>query len=350
MNTRFYRTQKIKASLAIIGAGVFLATFYPFINGETIGSILNGFVIGLVGSIFIALNEIILNFKTIRRMRFWAVVVYKTILYVTFFTISIPLIVSIGRSLQAGINLQTFVQQGGLHHFLFEEDFHIIMAYSLFSTLIFIFTYQMSKKMGQGVFFSFVFGKYHRPRERELIFMFLDLNKSTTIAEKMGDMKFNNLLKDFFLDITDSILMHGGNIYRYVGDEVVVSWSMNKGIDNARVIRTFFHAQEAVLENKQNYLDKYGLFPTFTASFDYGKVVVGEIGNIKSQISFFGNVLYETAEIEKQCANCKSELLIADRLLNKIKLPDGLLPKKVGVIETSLGSKIEISSVLKKTA
>ena len=95
----------------------------------------------------------------------------------------------------------------------------------------------------------------------------------------MGDMKFNNLLKDFFLDITDSILMHGGKIYRYVGDEVVVSWSMNKGIDNARVIRTFFHAQQAVLENKQNYLDKYGFFPTFTASFDFGKVVVGEIGN-----------------------------------------------------------------------
>lgn len=36
--------------------------------------------------------------------------------------------------------------------------------------------------------------------------MFLDLNSSTAIAEKLGDEKYHELLKDFFADITNPIL------------------------------------------------------------------------------------------------------------------------------------------------
>jgi len=59
--------------------------------------------------------------------------------------------------------------------------------------------------------------------------MFIDLNDSTTIAEKIGDIEYNKFLNNFFYDITDSIIENYGRIYRYVGDEVVVSWKLKKG-------------------------------------------------------------------------------------------------------------------------
>jgi adenylate cyclase len=54
--------------------------------------------------------------------------------------------------------------------------------------------------------------------------MFVDLLSSTTIAEALGNEKYHNLLHDFYADITNPIIYNKGEIYQYVGDEVIVSW------------------------------------------------------------------------------------------------------------------------------
>jgi adenylate cyclase len=53
---------------------------------------------------------------------------------------------------------------------------------------------------------------------------------SRIIAEQLGDEKYHTLLKDFFADITIPIVENGGNIYQYVGDEVVIAWDIEEGI------------------------------------------------------------------------------------------------------------------------
>ena len=50
---------------------------------------------------------------------------------------------------------------------------------------------QINNKFGQGVFWNILRGKYNTPREEQRIFMFLDLNASTTIAERLGDKKYH---------------------------------------------------------------------------------------------------------------------------------------------------------------
>jgi len=45
---------------------------------------------------------------------------------------------------------------------------------------------QFNTKFGEGNLFNMIRGKYQTPREEQRIFMFLDLNSSTTIAEKLG--------------------------------------------------------------------------------------------------------------------------------------------------------------------
>ena len=86
------------------------------------------------------------------------------------------------------------------------------------------------EKYAPTTIISMLMGRFHRPHEVHRIFMFLDLSNSTTIAEELGHIKFFDLLKDFFSDMTDSILNSQGEIYQYVGDEIVISWSNRKSV------------------------------------------------------------------------------------------------------------------------
>ena len=195
---------------------------------------------------------------------------------------------------------------------------------------------------------NFIIGKYHRAREEERIFMFMDLNNSTELAEGLGDIAYNKLLNDFFFDITDSIIANYGQIYRYVGDEVVVSWTLKKGLPNAHFLRTFFQAKSVIHRQREKYLESYGLVPSFTAGFNYGKVVVGEIGEVKSQISFFGDVLYETGALEKNCKKFNTDNLVAKDLLNMFELPQIFSAKDEGEVEILDFSPIGVYSISEK--
>jgi len=51
------------------------------------------------------------------------------------------------------------------------------------------------------LFWKIARGKYYKPKSENRIFMFVDLNSSTTLAEKLGNERYHELLKDFFADI-----------------------------------------------------------------------------------------------------------------------------------------------------
>jgi len=59
------------------------------------------------------------------------------------------------------------------------------------------------------------------------------MKSSTTIAEEIGNEKYFNLLSNLFSDLTDTILNNEGEIYQYVGDEIVITWPTKSGIKNA---------------------------------------------------------------------------------------------------------------------
>jgi adenylate cyclase len=74
-----------------------------------------------------------------------------------------------------------------------------------------------------GDLIKYVLGKYHRPEEIIKIFLFIDLKSSTTIAEKLGNLRYSEFLIDYYDDMTDAILMSKAEIYQYIGDEVVLT-------------------------------------------------------------------------------------------------------------------------------
>lgn len=191
----------------------------------------------------------------------------------------------------------------------------------------------VNEKYGAGVLRQLIMGKYHQPREEERIFMFLDMKGSTGIAERIGHIKFFELLHDFFQDITDPILYTSGSIYQYIGDEVIIVWKMPTGIKNANCIRCFYNIKEIISRNAAAYMEKYGIVPDFKAGIHCGKVTIGEMGVLKRDIVFSGDVLNTTARIQSMCNEFGVKLLISKRLLNKIGMaPNWIDTRKIGNI------------------
>ena len=169
------------------------------------------------------------------------------------------------------------------------------------------------------------------------------------MAEKLGDLQYHTLLNHFFFDITKCILITEGEIYRYVGDEVVVSWRMKRGLRNANCIRTYFHARNEIKRLKEKYYKSFNLIPDFRAFFHCGTIVIGEIGEIKSQIVYHGETLYDLQAIEKKGGEWDCDLLISSELLQQLPIPVIYNMSKVGEISKKMsGKKLDLYTLVEK--
>ena len=205
----------------------------------------------------------------------------------------------------------------------------IVWLIIILGTLIVL---QVNDKYGPGVFGSFLLGKYFQPTREERIFMFLDLRSSTTIAERLGEVRYFNFIKDVFKDATSSIIYAKGEIYQYVGDEIIISWKMDNGIENANCINCFFEIQEALRKRKEYYKNTYDdIQPEFKAGLHYGHVMAGEIGVVKRDIAYSGDVLNTAARIQSKCNELGVNILFSKYLLDKLSLKQNMLrPIRIG--------------------
>lgn len=213
-------------------------------------------------------------------------------------------------------------------------------------TAITQFSFLMNTKFGPGVFWKIVTGKYRVPKAAERIFMFLDLNSSTTIAENLGEVSYHRFLKDFFAHVTNPIINNYGEIYQYVGDEIIVGWNLAKGVRNNHCLQCFFEIKREIEKHSDYYHQTYGLVPTFKAGVHSGKVIAGEIGIIKRDITYSGDVLNTTARIRSLCKELNVEFIASSELLQHLASTDQFNIRELGSIELrGKKKKIELSSL-----
>ncbi|MGB4848662.1 MAG: adenylate/guanylate cyclase domain-containing protein [Saprospiraceae bacterium] len=184
----------------------------------------------------------------------------------------------------------------------------------LFIVLLTIAGILINDKYGPGNLGSFFMGRYFRPKREEHIFMFLDLRASTYIAQVLGEQQYFNFIKDVVRDVTPVILRHKGNIYQYVGDEVTVSWWMKSGLHKLNCIRCPIEARKVFNHRSSYYMAQYGVVPDFKAGLHCGPVMVGEIGVVKRDIAFSGEVVGTAARIQNRCNHLEVNLLISHDL------------------------------------
>lgn len=202
------------------------------------------------------------------------------------------------------------------------------LAFALFLSLLYS---AVSENLGHSVLLNFFTGKYHRPVIERRIFMFLDMKSSTTIAEQLGPEKYFKLLGEYYNLMSDPIINHSGEVYQYIGDEVVVTWREPQGLMNNNCIRCFFEIKENLRLKQDHFVEKYGVMPDFKAGIHIGEATTGEIGALKKEIVFTGDVLNTTSRIQGLCKEYGSDLLISGDLRE-------LLTDKAGVSFVEKGS------------
>jgi len=204
-------------------------------------------------------------------------------------------------------------------------------------------------KVGKRNFRGWVLGMLNKPLEQERLFMFIDMQGSTAIAEQLDHNKFSRLVQDVFNDL-EVIDNYQGEIYQYLGDGAIVTWNLKDGLSGNNFLKAFYAFKKVIHRKRRYYRRRYGRQPAFKAGAHAGKVMVLQVGQDRKDISYNGDTINTAARIESQCNQLRQELLISGDLYNRLKQPKGFQFKNTGQVRlTGKKKSVELYGVKKSS-
>ncbi len=292
-------------SLAGIGLGAVIAYFFISAN-PTIRTVIQGGICGLLIG-FTAFYMEYFVFDRIRKLTVIVSVVLRSIIFSVVIVISYVIsdLVVFGAGTLV-YDVRTYIM----------PSFGVAMA----AILGFMLLINISRLLGQKGLVRLLVGLYHKPVIKKRIFMFIDLASSTAIAEEIGDIRFHSFLNDFFFDATRPIVECKGEIYKSVGDEIIISWTMKDGLRGLNCIECFFRIEDAIEALRDRYERKYGTSPRFSAGLHCGDAVIGEMGDYKREVAFLGDVVNTASRIQSECKARARRLIISGDLYNEFSV------------------------------
>jgi adenylate cyclase len=297
---------------------------YDFKNG-ILPLVLGAFVIGsLQGAC-----EVIWFRKRLSNTSLRVKILLKLLFYIFFIALSL-IAFSLLNSYHNYEEYQFTDAIDDLKRFAANFAFWSTLTFMGFVAGIAIFFSEMLQYVGDGVLYNALFSKYHKPLTEVRIFMFLDMKSSTTIAETLGHKQYFALLKQYYADMTSAILDTEAEIYQYVGDEIVLSWPKEIGLRNNNCISSFTKISETLNAKKNWYQERFGIVPKFKAGYHIGEVTTGEIGTIKRNIIYTGDILNTAARLESACNTYDTNILMSGELYNQLKKNNSLTFKRIG--------------------
>lgn len=192
------------------------------------------------------------------------------------------------------------------------------IIFSFIIIFIIIFVLQISRLVGGRTLGSLLLGRYHRPRMEERFFLFVDIVGSTGIAEQIGPFSIHRFLNRIFALIADPVTDQHGEIYQYVGDEIVITWQIAHGRPGARPLACFFQIQQALARAAPWFEATFGVSPAVRGALHAGPVVLGEVGVYRRSIVFHGDVMNVTGRLEQATRELDSRFLASGTALNLI--------------------------------
>lgn len=234
------------------------------------------------------------------------------VLFITYLVISL--------STRHYINFQNFDGAIGPLLHIFQNGYYAQLIFFFLAILFITGVFrQLYHLVGPLNFQSFILGRYRVPREEERIFLFFDLNSSTSLAEQLGNKKYSRLLQDCFTDLSDLSYTLRAQTYQYVGDEAVFTWPKKVGYRHQRCLKLFFRYKKRLEKNEKYYQKQYGVTPTFKAALHCGKTIGAEVGMVKTEIAFHGDVVNTTSRILEKCHEVGEEFLVSGDVVKDFK-------------------------------
>lgn len=312
--------------------GVFVALLIHLISKELdflLELIVAGFFIGF----FIREIEVTLSKTRLRKLNFKRQIILRPVVYSSVALIIIIGIVLIKVSINENCTIIEAIGEKGFWNYLFFTNFYLVVILILTVSLLVSFIWQVNLLLGPGVLMKFVAGKYEKPQKEKKIFMFMDLNSSVRMGEILGTEKYSDLLKDFFLELTNPLQKYKGEIYQYVGDEVVVAWDKEIGVKKNNALKFVFSVIKRIKKQRQYYIEKYGLIPEFKVGMHYGETIVREVGELKKEIVYHGDLLNTTSRIRSICNKLNRQVLISKEFYSILENNNEFTFESMGEVE-----------------
>ena len=234
---------------------------------------------------------------------------------------------------------------------LVDQQFVISVTASFGAALLFNFLGQVNGLLGRGVLVGLILGRYHRPREEVRVFLLIDLRGSTQIAERLGNLRYHAFFSRFIGDVSASITRFRGEVHRYVGDEVILTWTAEEGLRDARCVRSVFAIGDSLQAAATAYEADFGVVPSFWAGLHLGPVVTGEIGTIKHEIAFLGDTLNAASRIQQAGKDLQRSFLASAAVISALDLPNDIASDSLGPIELrGVGDSVELFALTRVAA
>ncbi|MEA1938120.1 MAG: adenylate/guanylate cyclase domain-containing protein, partial [Pseudomonadota bacterium] len=220
----------------------------------------------------------------------------------------------------------------GLDGILKDREMWMMLVFALIGIFFINIMFATARLIGPRVFVKFLTGHYYNPRQERRILMFLDMVGSTTIAEKIGDMRYYDLLTDVFERLSYVVDDFGGEIHNYVGDELIATWpvSENNTADNARPVECSVECFNMIAEHAEKLRARHGIVPGFRVGIHLGVIVAGELGGLKQAIVYLGDAMNTASRIERACRIEDKSILVSQALVDIAKLPPDIHVEPIG--------------------
>ncbi len=281
------------------------------VDGPQFG--LSGFVVvyailGLITGLIFGAVDFLLPRSFLKRTSFGKALLLRTATYFAIFILITA----------AGVTTFTYFDKNEIAlsdfvNFFFSSEMLLVFLYFFSVVFLIHFVKEVDRKFGPGNLLRMLRGSFHKPKEVERVFMFLDLKSSTTIAEQIGHLKYSQLIQDCFSDL-EIVFKYKAEVYQYVGDEAVLTWTMQNGTAGSNAIKAFFSFKHQIQKRAEYYQKNYDLVPEFKAGLNAGRIVVAEVGEEKREIAYHGDTINTAARIQSECAIQGEEILISKNL------------------------------------
>lgn len=221
-------------------------------------------------------------------------------------------VMAYGLLLLAGLSLPSLLTNSPLAWN--DPAFVNVFAISALIAAIFSLAIETTRLLGTEATIALFWGRYTRPRLEERVVMFADVTGSTALAEDIGELKFHDFLRDVMFDISDAVHLSGGEIHKYIGDAVVVTWPQAKGIEDAACLNCAQGMHASIAAKSEVYLKTYGTKAELRIALHCGQLAAGEVGDWKKEIAFLGDTMNTTARIETAAKALGADTALSDAL------------------------------------
>lgn len=263
------------------------------------------------------MSNLIADFSAISRMPYIFSVIFKG-LFLLLGATTLAYVIQF-LNMWAIENHMVTLRQMLTAHVLYTPAFQALVIYLVAVRVGLAFIEQMGLLVGTRVLLNIGLGKYHQPRYEDRLFLFIDMVSSTSHAESLGDYRFSRLIQDCFSLLANTVNRNDAEIYRYMGDAVLIHWPLKDGIKHDRCMNIYFEFCQELNWQHAYFEEQYGFVPQFKCAAHCGQVVAAVVGVNKQEISFFSDVLNTLARLQDQCNPLNQRMLLSGDVVHRLQ-------------------------------